>query len=264
MIPGLERVLLGGRFPFPTDIVRLRTADGVEITAYHHRGGREAAVVMAHSLGSCAHRRSLGRLADSLRPVADPLLVDLRGHGASDGVVDGLEWLDLSACAAYATDCGYRRVHVVGFSLGALAALKLAAEERGAASVTAISPLGPRETLNRAVMLYGSWVGRLATRLHGGRLARPGQARGSDFPLGQELAPAVAPMPLLVIGTERDFLFTNRDAEAVYAAAREPKALLLLPGRRHGPLVLEGFERRVTEAILGHITSVENACQTVH
>jgi len=261
MIPGLERIFLGRRFSFPADTVRLRTADNVEIVAYHHRGHRDAAVVIAHSLGSCAHRRSLGRLADRLRPVADPLLVDLRGHGASGGVVDGREWLDLSACAAYARDSGYGRVHLVGFSLGALAALKLVAEERCAASVTAISPLGPKDTLNRAVMLYGSWVGRVATRLHGGRLARPGQARAADFPLGQDLAPAMARTPLLVVGTERDFLFTNRDAEAVYAAAPEPKALLLLPGRRHGPLVLEGFEGRVTEAILGHITSVEKAHQ---
>ncbi len=240
--------------PFPSERVTLTTEDGLRLSAHLGRNGNPDALVIAHSLGGSPLRPSLGRLAASLNAQADPLLVELRGHGASEGRVDGMERLDIAAGVDYALSQGYARIHLLGLSIGAMAALQHASERGGVASVAAISPPGRPARVYRVLSLYASWPGRLAARIHGASLARPTPERLQRVRPGAETASGLRGCRLLVLGCERDFLFPAEDARAVYRAAPPPKKLVLFRGARHGPYLLDRYSERVGSLLREHLT----------
>ncbi len=252
-------VLERGSFPPGTVDVVLTTEDGLRIAGYHSSSGRSDLLIVTHSIGASARRKSQLRLAERLSALADALHLDVRGHGASEGKVDGFEWRDVEAAVTWARAQGYARVHLLGFSIGAMAVLRVASTDRDIASVAAVSPLGRAATLRKVARYYMNALGRLATRLQGGCLARPEEASLENFTVGEAVAGSIAPTPLLVISAERDLLFGGEDGLAVYEAAKEPKTLRTHPTWRHGPLVLEAFEDEVSEAIERHLREARAA-----
>ncbi len=239
------------RPPFSVEVLGLVAKDGTPIAAYRCHGGKRDALVIAHSLGGSSHRASLLWLADRIRLLADPILLDLRGHGASGGSVDGREWMDVAAAAGRLADYGYERIHLLGLSIGATAVLGYAAEGGRPASVTLISPPGTRRRLERLIGLYLTWPVRLTTRLQGGVVGDPRRASSADLRPCEETVTSLAECPLLVLGCERDVLFDGTEAHAVYAAAKPPKRLILFRGARHGPYLLDAHLAEVIRELRG-------------
>jgi pimeloyl-ACP methyl ester carboxylesterase len=227
------------RPPFAVEVVRLRAADGTAISAYRHAGGKPDALVIAHSLGGSSHRASLLNLADRCRTLADPILLDLRGHGGSGGAIDGREWMDVAAAAELARSLGYQRVHLAGLSIGAMASSRYVSEGGDAASLTLISPPGTRGRLEQIIAFYDTWVGRLVTRLQGGVIAPSAPSSVGDLRPAEETVAACGGRPVLLIGCADDFLFDGDDLGSVYAAASPPKRLVMIEGWRHGPFIVD-------------------------
>jgi fermentation-respiration switch protein FrsA (DUF1100 family) len=146
--------------------------------------------------------------------------------------------LDVAAAAGWARELGYRAVAVVGFSMGAAVALRYAAGCGGElAAVVAVS--GPsrwyyRDTvaMRRVHWLIEKRLGRLTCRvLRGTRIAATGW---EPVPEPPDLAAAkIAPTPLLVVHGDADAMFPVEHAQALYAAAGEPKQLWIEPGFGH-------------------------------
>jgi pimeloyl-ACP methyl ester carboxylesterase len=98
----------------------LFAADGVRIDAGHFAGDLERCVVLAHGFTGAWRTPPIRRIAGVLGRYGGVLAIDFRGHGRSRGLstVGDLEVLDLDAAVVHARDLGYRRVAVVGFSMG--------------------------------------------------------------------------------------------------------------------------------------------------
>ena len=143
------------------------SADGLRLRVWRG-GGRpgRAAVVVAHGLGDSLE--SFTDFGERLRERGHPvLLLDLRGHGGSEGrrtSLGGLESRDVRAAldALRAEPEGRAGVILAGFSMGAVASLLAAADRDDVRAVIAEAPYDTyRDTIrHHAWLLYRipSWM----------------------------------------------------------------------------------------------------------
>jgi pimeloyl-ACP methyl ester carboxylesterase len=247
--------------------VHLTTADGVRLAARLLPGPREAdvVVVLSHGFGVSTARAPVLRVARALAEHATVLAYDARGHGRSGGrtTLGDLEVLDVDAAVAAARGLG-RRVVTCGFSMGGAAVVRHAGL-RGAAVGGHVLAHPPGAVV--AVSATATWSVRAALRpderalrrLHAVVETRPGRAwaraalrtrvsaRSWDpLPAAPvEVAPAVAPLPLLVVHGDRDAYFPVAHARAL-AAACPTAELWLEPGLGHA-------ETAVSSALLDRL-----------
>ncbi|HEU5158637.1 MAG TPA: alpha/beta fold hydrolase [Streptosporangiaceae bacterium] len=217
----------------------LFAADGVRIDAGHFAGDRERCAVLAHGFTGAWRRPAIRRIAGLLNRYGGVLAIDFRGHGRSRGrsTVGDLEVLDLEAAVVHARDLGYRRVAVVGFSMGASVAIRHAGLHGGVDAVVSVS--GPARWYYRdtAPMRQVHWAieqrsGRFVVRLAKRTRIAPG---GWDpVPAApHEVIGKIAPTPVLIVHGDADHFFPLEHAEQLYAAAKEPRELWIEPGFGH-------------------------------
>jgi pimeloyl-ACP methyl ester carboxylesterase len=194
--------------------------------------------------GFTGHARiaAVRRLIVRLRRRADVLVVELRGHGRSEGKssMGAEEVADVTAGVAWGRARGYPRVVTVGFSLGAAVALSQAALRRtpaervdAVAAVSCPSRWYVRDSpVTRALhVLIESVPGRLVARwVFKVRLAPVAEAV-SPSPL--ELVGAIAPIPILLMHGLEDHYFPIEHPLALAAAAGENATVWLEPGFAH-------------------------------
>ncbi len=142
-------------------------ADGLRLRAWLGRGrGDRLAFVIAHGLGD-----DLESYLDHARPLRarghTVLLLDLRGHGGSEGsftTLGGLESHDVRSAMRHLREQGLAPsgLGLMGASMGAVAALLAAADEPEVRVVIAEAPFDTyRDTIRRhAKLIYGMppWV----------------------------------------------------------------------------------------------------------
>jgi pimeloyl-ACP methyl ester carboxylesterase len=233
--------------------VATTTTDGVPLRGRWLRGleqGELAVVVghgFTHNTGTPLTERLLVRAARH----ADVLAFDLRGHGRSGGTteVGGIEELDIDAAVAYARACGYRSVATLGFSMGACAVVKQAAQMGGVDVVAAVSSPASwfeRSTrpMRRVNRLPEQPFGRSVVWLLGARLGEPWDDPLPACPL--EVADRIAPTPLLIVHGTADEYFPVSHAHALHAAAGASSELWTPAGVGHG-------EKGMTPALLDSI-----------
>ena len=232
----------------------LVTADGVRLDAHHDPGPGGLGIVVAHGFTGSWRRRAVRRAATVLRAVGGVVSFDFRGHGRSGGrsTVGDREVLDLAAAVAWARDLGYARVATLGFSMGAAVAIRHAALRRDDRVAAVVAVSGPawwfyRDTpaMRRVHWVIERRLGRLAGRVL--RRTRVASAGWDPVPEPPEVAVArIAPVPLLIVHGDADPLFPVTHAEALYAAAGEPRQLWIEPGFGHA-------ETAASPALIGRI-----------
>lgn len=221
------------RSPPPTgcerDAVAASPVHGLATT--HLRRGHDRLVVMAHGFLKCMNHETMVNAAEALAQRFDVLSFDFAGHGLSEGTAD-LDFEraadELEAVLRRAHAMGYRRVAVVGYSMGAAAAVIAAARGTPMDALAAVScPAGRRNGpgIQRQATTGWAWWARLM----GSRVAPV--LRAPTWPI--EYVADVSPVPLLIVHDEWDVLVTREDAEALYAVARPPKTLHLVPNAPH-------------------------------
>lgn len=153
--------------PAPWQEVRLRSADGLALRAALRPGDKaRPAFVIAHGLGDTLESflDIGGAFATRGHSV---LVVDLRGHGGSEGrhtTLGGLEQRDVTAGLEHLRAAGLARGGFVlfGFSMGAVAVLHAAVDQPDVKAIVAECPYDTyRDTIaHHAQLLYGlpRWV----------------------------------------------------------------------------------------------------------
>jgi pimeloyl-ACP methyl ester carboxylesterase len=218
----------------------LTTVDGVRLAAVIRRAQPSlGCVVVAHGFAASAEERGVVALADALAGAHyDVVTYDSRGHGRSGGrcTLGDLERHDVSAASD--AIAGGDPVILVGVSMGAIAVLHHASRPR-----TLVPEVGAVVTLSapahwrlprtaRGVMSAGvtaTAIGRaFAARRLGVRLA-PSRSR-PDPPV--ELLRRVT-APVAIVHAIDDPFLPRSNADALFAAAAEPRRLDLVPGRWH-------------------------------
>ncbi len=245
-----------GSAPTSAGVSRLRlvAGDGVRLAAVHFpptatsSDGRRTAVVLAPGFSGWAGKPAVAAVAAALRerlPEMGMLLLDLRGHGRSDGLttLGDREVLDVDAAVTAARAVGYDRVVTMGWSMGGTCVLRhaaLAARADGGVhhapdavvTVSAVSRWNAKESvaMRRLHTIVETRVGRLAARfVYRVRIDPRGWA---EPPLDPSEAAARITVPLLVVHGERDHYFGAEHGRALAAAA--PRATLwVLPEFGH-------------------------------
>jgi pimeloyl-ACP methyl ester carboxylesterase len=203
--------------------------------------GRSSDTLMVFIPGFTGHARiaAVRRLIVRLRRRADVLVVELRGHGRSEGksAMGAEEVADVSAAVEWGRERGYPRVVTVGFSLGAAVALSHAALRPGrvdaVAAVSCPSRWYVRDTpVMRALhVLIESVPGRLVARLVFKVRLAPVVEAVSASPL--ELVAGIAPTPILLVHGLEDHYFPVEHPLALAAAAGDNATVWLEPGFAH-------------------------------
>jgi pimeloyl-ACP methyl ester carboxylesterase len=217
----------------------LVTEDGVPIDAAHLRGPGDLAIVVAHGFTLSWQRPDVWRIASRLNDKAGVVIFDFRGHGRSGGMstLGNLEIKDLDVAVAWARELGYQRIATVGFSMGASVVLRHAGLIGGVNAAVSVSGPGRwyyrgTERMRRVHLAVEHRLGRVFTR----RVlkTRVSPQRWDPVPVPPaEAAARISPVPLLIVHGDKDQYFPPEHARQLYAAAREPKELWLLPGMGH-------------------------------
>lgn len=221
--------------------VSFRNASGLLLGGWYIPSHNRAAVIIAHGLG--------GNRVDTLLPAATlarrgygVLLLDLAGHGDSEGQAATFGGADIEAAAAYLQTLDGidpERIGVMGQSLGAMVSIQAAASTQAIKAVVAdgAGPTGFEDeptptTLDGWFKLpfyaveYKVW-----------------KWQGVSAPLAMVQAIArITPRPVLLIASGQ-----NKSEVALqrrfFAAAGEPRSLWIIPEAQH----IQGWQLRPQE-----------------
>jgi alpha-beta hydrolase superfamily lysophospholipase len=219
----------------------LETLDGLSYALFLPQGEPAAGVVVLHGAGSA--KESHFDFARGCREEGMAALAfDARGHGSSDGafgptaIDDVLKMADLVRAHA-------PRVALRGSSMGGFQAIHAAAREPSFCAIVAICPAPERSLLR---MLRSSEPLRFECDVP----ATEAWLESLDlFDAVGRIAPDTA---LLLLHARGDEQIPYTESEHLYAAAHEPKRLLILPGGHHRSLQhdleLQALSRRSIRA----------------
>jgi alpha-beta hydrolase superfamily lysophospholipase len=226
--------------------VSFMAADGVVLRGWHLPGRRGATVILVHGFA-----RDRSELLPEARWLVErgygALLFDTRGQGASGGISIGLGYSEaLDVCAGVdflLSQAPEERVGVMGYSMGAVAAIEAAARDLRIAAVLAVSPYATlQETIAhrlRRVPFLAPLVVWWGERLSGLKL--------SDMRPIDRVA-LLAPRPLLIMQAEADGMLPPDSGARLFQAASQPKELWSVPGVAHVDFrqaVPRAYQRRV-------------------
>jgi pimeloyl-ACP methyl ester carboxylesterase len=220
------------------EALQLVTADGVRLAGARLEGPPDAfaTVVLVHGLVHSSRTPRIHAFARLLATRVHVLVPDLRGHGRSEGhcTLGRDEPLDVAAAVA-AARAGLPVV-TMGVSLGGASVLLHAGAHGGVAGVVAVSSparWGAWET--PATLRVRRYVDSRAGRQVLARVLRTRIAdRLEEIPDSRAVVARIAPAFTLLVHDPGDHYFGEEHARTLYAWARDPKDLWLLPGTGHG------------------------------
>lgn len=230
------------------ETIAFRASDGTVLHGWYAPSTNRAGVVLLHGAGG--NRTSLLPEARQLASRGfGVLLFDLPGHGESDGEI---HWSDGEARALVAAvdvlaqrpDLDATRLGALGFSMGGAVLARVAPmEPRLRAVVFAGTPSDQVKQIEWENRQWGplSQLPSLWAVQRGGVPIYANQPR--------DRVGAIAPRPVLIVGGTADQTVPEFLTEDLFAAAKDPKQLLLVDGAGHG-----GYEQPAGSTYLDRVT----------
>jgi len=229
-------------------------ADGVPIAVdCYSRGERRSALVVCPGFFKSKQTATFQRLSRALADggVHDVLCMDFRGHGRSGGryTFSAKEGADLEAVLAWAR-ARYAHLGLLGFSLGAAIAINTVSRHpEGVRSLVAVSAPCAFEAIECKWWMPEA-IRRAIQGLRPGAGCRPGNPfLAKERPL--ERVGRMASVAVLFIHGTRDVIVDARHSRRLYAAAAEPKRLLLIEGGSHAEALFRDEPQRFVELVSG-------------
>ena len=213
------------------------------------------AIIICHGVG--ANKSDFTDLAAALsRRGYAVLLFDFRAHGESGGSRTSLgyhEQKDVVAALNFlrgSSEIDPKRLGIYGFSMGGATAILAAASSRGFRAVVADSAFTSLRDQARSA-ITGFYHLPAFPFLPLAVLGYELYFQTSIDAVSPVTAVAgLSPVPILIIAGEGDKLIPADNGRSLYAAAKEPKELWIIPGAEHGGTLAaagSGYEKRVGE-----------------
>lgn len=206
------------------------------LAAWYIPSRNGAAIMLVH--GSLGDRTSLWPEARALAAAGfGVMLVDLPGHGESEGPVDWGDGGRAALSAAFTSLLAQpgidpNRVGALGLSMGAMLAVQVASVDQ---RIRALLLSGCFSDAHRQTLFeYRSWgpiTGWPAVWTY--RIA--GFDDSDQRPI--DIIARVSPRPLLIVQGTEDGIVPPEMASELYAAAGPPRELWLVPGAGHGDIM---------------------------
>ena len=242
------------RIAVPLDVT---TDDGVRIRG-SRVGERGPSLVLCHGFLGWHRKARIVRFAETLAERFAVHAIDLRGHGASDGVCTygDREILDVDAAVRFARrERPGEPVVALGISMGGTSVLRHAGLIGGVDAVVSISAPARWEGHTSRAVRQIAWMGstergRRLARAMGVRLAT--LERFGEMP--EDVIGRIAPTPVIVVHGRDDHFFDEEEAWRLYRAARPPKRLMLATRFGHaedglGPGLAARLADRIDESV---------------
>jgi dipeptidyl aminopeptidase/acylaminoacyl peptidase len=224
----------------PYQDIRLATTDGLDIAAWYIPGNRAQAIILVHGID--ANRSAVLPEAKILAEAGYHLLIlDLRGHGQSEGNLATYgyrEALDVQAAVEYLAGLPeIEQIGALGTSYGGAAVARAAAvDPRLKAVVIESSYSSLTEAVKDAFeqrSIFPGWSAPLLIAL----AERRAGINISQVDSARDLA-TLQPRAVMIIHGSQDTLFPVEHAYRLYASAGEPKELWVIEGLGHASPVL--------------------------
>lgn len=239
--------------------VTFTSGDGLTLSGWFIRPDASTAarptVILLHGLSG--HR---GEMLNEAQMLADAgfstLLFDLRGHGASEGDKTTLgysEVEDVRGAVDYLLtrdDVDTEHIGLSGFSLGGVLTLRAAARIPEIQAVAAISAF--KTVDDNVTPIVQALTGRAPFPFPAAVMFFVNMETGvnvSEVRAIDDLA-AISPRPVLFVHGGQDTIVPVSNSEEMYAAASEPKDLLIVPDAGHGGF-LEAAPDEYRERLVG-------------
>lgn len=213
--------------------VTFNSSDGERLGGWYVPSKNGASIVVTHGTGSdrSAMLPELRILSESGFGV---LAFDWPGDGASDGDVRwsvqerhalsaAIDWLSARP------DVVGGRVGGLGFSMGGYVMAQVAAKDTRLRAVVLLAAPSDYAELTHWQHRRWGWLSEWPAEL---ALRRSGMPTAELRPV--DVVGEIAPRPLAVIRGEADDTVPEFMTRAIYAAARAPKSLWIIPGAKHG------------------------------
>lgn len=231
----------------------LTTDDNHTIACNHYKKGRQEVIVIAHGFYNNKDTILFKNIAELFAEHFDVLSFDFRGHGKSTGFFSwtAREVYDLRSVIHHAKAERYKKIGVIGFSLGAAIGLIEASENQAIDSIIAVSaPYDVRD------IDFCFWEQEMVSDLMlnigpkgKGKGIRPGNPfLKKKTPLA--VVASIAPRPVLFLHGEKDWLIKPRHSERLYQAAREPKEMQIIPQAGHAEKIYDSFPQEFKQICL--------------
>ena len=225
---------------FEFDDVHLETADGVLLHGWYvHAPGARGTVLFLHgNAGNISHR--LDSIAIFRELGFDTFIIDYRGYGQSEGRPgeEGM-YRDAEAAWRYLVDERGKdpdKIVIFGRSIGGAVAAWLAARRKAAALIIESSFTS---AVDMAARLYPFMPVRLISRL--------------EFSVKEHVARAGS--PVLIVHSRDDEIIPFAMGEALYEAAKAPKAFLELSGDHNMGFIisLDRYREGLGKFLMDHL-----------
>ncbi|MEQ1920121.1 MAG: alpha/beta hydrolase, partial [Elusimicrobiota bacterium] len=229
-------------YELPYENISFSTRDGLKLKGWFlpSPGGDKRTILMCHGMSD--NKGLLLKQTYFLNKTGGFNLVyfDFRSHGESEGTITtsgGLETIDFDAAMAWLREAKPElmgNVGAFGLSMGATVTVVSMSKHPDLRCAVVESPFTDYRTViarwfwNNVKVPYFPLVA-LTIKIVRSRV------NASEIELFDPVASAalISPRPLFVIGGERDSLMTPEDVTLVFAAAREPKQLWMVPEASH-------------------------------
>lgn len=213
--------------------VTFRSSDGTRLGGWYVPSRNGASVIVTHGTGS-DRSTMLAELRILSEASFGVLAFDWPGNGASEGDV---RWnIQERQALSAAIDWLSRRRDVVGgqvgglgFSMGGYIMAQVAAKDTRLRAIVLLATPSDYAELTHWQHRKWGWLSEWPAEL---ALRRSGMPTTEQRPV--DVVGEIAPRPLAVVRGDADDTVPEFMTRSIYAAARAPKALLIIPGAKHG------------------------------
>lgn len=227
--------------------VTLTTSDGLKISGWYLPGHKPYGVVVVHGIWA---NKQAGLPAAVMLSEAGyhVLMIDLRGHGLSEGEQQSHgyhEALDVIAGVDYLmTQPEMKQVGVIGYSLGGAAVVRASGLDERIKAVVVQSSFSSLTTAAKDSFSQHTGLPNWPLVPILVKAAERELGLSVDQIDSKETLATMAARPVLIIHGQEDELFPVSHAHELYAAAQEPKELWIIEGLNHEYPIKQRFEYR--------------------
>ncbi len=242
----------------------LLTKDNIKIAYEHFRNGHESVVIICPGFFNSKKNTTIRKAIDIVSASYDVIIFDFRGHGDSGGKFSwtSKELLDLEAVLNYAEGQGYKKIGIIGFSLGSAVSINVTSRRPGIKSMVLIStPLSfwgidyhfwePEMLSDLKANLECNWEGKGANIDH---VFMP-----KERPIDR--ISNIKETSILFIHGDKDWVIKDYHSRKLYeAAAVKDKRLEIMHNGLHAERLIEQYPDRMRTLILDWFSRTLPVC----
>lgn len=229
--------------------VSLKTPDNISIKINHYENGNDEVVIICPGWFMTKDSKSLRNLSEDLLKDFDVISMDFRGHGKSGGAYTftAKEEADLDAVVKYAKE-HYKKVSLMGFSLGAALVLLYSAKNEGIYKNIVISAPSDFDKIENHMYSPHAWIPTLFQKFELKRWLsiRPGNLFLSKGKPIDEIKNVKA--PTLFLAGENDPTVFPWHTELLYKEAVCEKSYMLFQKANHAEDLYNDYPQKFMDA----------------